>query len=342
MARTTIKDIARILGISPSTVSRALRDHPDISEKTKNAVRELAKQLNYRPNILAQKLRTNHSNLIGVIIPQIVHYFFSSIISGIEDYAYEKGYTVIVAQSNENYEREKKNVSILLNSGVDGVLISRTKETTDFSHFKEILNNEIPIVFFDRSCPSVDVDKVVVNDEIAAYRATKYLIETGCRRIVHFRGPKKLVITNKRLTGYLEALREYKIRIDKKLIIKCDTFEQGQAVTEELIKKNIKFDAIFAVNDDSAAGALVTLQKYGIKVPEEVSIFGYSNSIISQITTPKLSTVEQRGYEMGYAAAKMLIERIEGKARTPKSRLEVVSTKLIIRESTHKLEKIDF
>ncbi len=341
MSRVTIKDIAKILGISPSTVSRALRDHPDISQKTKQAVRELAEKLNYHPNILAQKLRNKRSNLIGVIIPQIVHYFFSSIISGIEDYAYEHGYTVIVAQSNENYERELKNVSVLLNSGVEGVLISRTKETTKFDHFKEFLDNDIPIVFFDRSCPSIDVDKVVVNDEIAAYRATKYLIETGCRRIVHFRGPENLVISNKRLTGYLEALREYKIKIDKRLIIKCDSFEQAQVVTQQLLDEKVKFDGIFAVNDDSAAGALMVLQNRGIKVPEQVSIFGYSNSLISQVTSPKLSTVEQRGYEMGYVAARMLIERIEGKAR-PKPRLEVVSTKLIIRESTFKLEKIDF
>ena len=341
MSRATIKDIAKILGISPSTVSRALKDHPDISEKTKQAVREVARQLNYRPNLLAQKLRTKRSNLIGVIIPQIVHFFFSSIISGIEDYAYEKGYTVIVAQSNENYQREVKNVQVLLDSGIDGILISRTKQTTDFTHFKEILKNDIPIVFFDRSCPSIDVDKVVVNDEIAAYRATKYLLETGCRKIIHFSGPENLVISTKRLTGYKEALREYNIPIDRKKIIKCDTFEAGQKITQQLLDKAIEFDAIFAVNDDSAAGALITLQKNGVKIPEQVSVFGYSNSIISQVTTPKLSTVEQRGYEMGYVAARMLIERIEGKAR-PKPRLEVVSTKLIIRESTRKLDKIDF
>ncbi len=341
MSRATIKDIAKILGISPSTVSRALKDHPDISEKTKQAVREVARQLNYRPNLMAQKLRTKRSNLIGVIIPQIVHFFFSSIISGIEDYAYEKGYTVIVAQSNENYQREVKNVQVLLDSGIDGILVSRTKETTDFSHFKEIMKNDIPIVFFDRSCPSIDVDKVVVNDEIAAYRATKYLLETGCRKIIHFSGPENLVISNKRLTGYKEALREYGIPIDKKKIIKCDSFEDGQKITQQLLDKGVKFDAIFAVNDDSAAGALITLQKNGVKVPDQVSVFGYSNSIISQVTTPKLSTVEQRGYEMGYVAARMLIERIEGKAR-PKPRLEVVSTKLIIRESTRKLDKIDF
>ncbi len=341
MARTTIKDIAKRLGISPSTVSRALKDHPDISEKTKELVRKVAAELKYRPNALAQKLRTKQSNLIGVIIPQIVHYFFSSIISGIEDYAYEKGYTVIIAQSNEKYQRELKNVEVLLDSGVDGILISRTKETTDFSHFQEIIKNEIPIVFFDRTCPSIDVDRVVVNDEIAAYRATKYLIETGCRRIVHFKGPENLVISTKRLRGYLEALREYRIPIDKKLVIKCDSFEDGQKITKNLLEQGVKFDAIFAVNDDSAAGAVLTLQKHGVKIPQEVSVFGYSNSLISRVIVPNLSTVEQRGYEMGYVAARMLIERIEGKAR-PKPRKEVVSTKLIIRETTRKLEKIDF
>ncbi len=341
MKRATIKDIAKKLGISPSTVSRALKNHPDISEETKKKVLETARKLNYRPNLLAQRLRQKRTYTIGVIIPQMVHYFFSSVISGIEDYAYEKGYTVIIAQSNEKYEREKNNVDIILSSGAEGVLISRTKETTNFQHFKSFLDYEIPIVFFDRICPKFPADKVVVNDEIAAYQATKYMIMSGCRRIVHFQGPDSLVISHKRYTGYIEALKEFKIPIDKNLIIKCDSFERGEQVTQELLDKGIEFDGIFAVNDDSAAGALITLQRNGIKVPEQVSIFGYSNNLISRVTNPQLSTVEQPGYDMGYTAAKMLIDRIEGKL-TGKHRSEVVSTKLIIRESTKKVENFEF
>ncbi len=341
MKRATIKDIAKILGISPSTVSRALKDHPDISEETKKRVIEIAHKLNYRPNLIAQRLKQKRTYTIGVIIPQMVHYFFSSVISGIEDYAYEKGYTVIISQSNEKYDREKNNVNIILSSGAEGVLISRTKETTDFSHFMNFVDYDIPVVFFDRICPNFPADKVVVNDEIAAYQATKYLIQSGCKHIVHFKGPNSLVISHKRYTGYIEALKEFKIPIDPNLIIECDSFEKGAQVTQELLDKGIPFDGLFAVNDDSAAGALVTLQKNGIKVPEQVSIFGYSNSIISRVTSPMLSTVEQPGYEMGYTAAHMLIDRIEGKT-TGKHRSEVVSTRLVIRETTKPVENFEF
>ena len=340
MKKTTIKDIAKLLGISPSTVSRALKNHPDISDETKKKVAKAAKKLNYRPNILAQKLRQKRTYTIGVIIPQMIHYFFSSVISGIEDYSYEKGYSVIIAQSNEQFEREKNNVNIILSSGAEGVIISRTKETTDFSHFLEFVDYKIPIVFFDRICPKFPADSVVVNDEIAAYKATKYLLESGCRKIVCFKGPSNLVISQKRYTGYIEALKEYNINIDKRLILNVDTFEKGTEATQKLLDKGIEFDGIFAVNDDSAAGALITLQKHGIKVPEQVSIFGYSNNIISRVTSPNLSTVEQPGYEMGYTAARMLINRIEGKTKGKHYR-EVVSTRLIIRESTKYLENFE-
>lgn len=337
MHRTTIKDLAKALGISPSTVSRALKDHPDISEKTKKTVVELAKKMKYRPNAIALNLRKNKTNIIGVIIPQIVHYFFSSVISGIEDYAYKKGYSVIVSQSNESVEREIANTNALLTSGVEGVLISKTKQTTDFSHFLEFEYFDIPIVFFDRICPTIKTDKVIVNDEYAAFMAVEHLIKTGCRKIVHFKGPDNLEISKKRLTGFLEAFYEYNLPYDESLIITCDNFENAKIETQKLIDNNVDFDSIFAVNDDSAAGAITTLNKNNIKIPEQVSVFGYSNDLISKIISPKLSTVEQRGYEMGYTATKLLIERIESKTKI-RPRTEVVSTKLVLRESTRELK----
>ncbi len=336
MKRTTIKDIAKNLGISPSTVSRALKDHPDISQKTKQAVVELAAQMKYRPNALALNLRTNKSNMIGVIIPQIVHYFFSSVISGIEDYAHNKGYTVIVMQSNESAQREIENANVMIQTGVEGVLVSRAKETSDFSHFEELMDYGIPIVFFDRICPTLKTDKVIVNDEYSAFLATEYLIKTGCKKIVHFKGPDNLEISVKRLTGFLEAFYEYKMVYDESLIIKCDNFEDAKKETQKLIDNKVDFDSIFTVNDDSAAGAIITLNKNFIKIPEQVSVFGYSNDLISEIISPKLSTVEQPGYEMGYTATKLLIERIES-GKEIKPRTEVVSTKLVLRESTKKL-----
>lgn len=336
--RATIKDIAEQLGISASTVSRALKNHPDISEKTKEQVTNLAKELKYRPNPIALNLRKSENKTIGIIIPQIVHYFFSSVISGIEDYAYEKGYSIILTQSNEQYEREVKNAEIMISTGVAGVLASRAKETIEFSHYNKILDYDIPLVFFDRSCPNLKTDKVIINDEYAAYIATEHLIKTGCKKILHFRGPQNLQISTKRQTGYLEALRDYKIPIDKSLIIKCENFEEAKKTIYTLNNDKVNFDGIFAVNDDSASGAIIALKELNIKIPEQVSIIGYSNDLISRIITPMLSTMEQPGYLMGYTATKLLIERIESEKEI-RPRTEVVSTKLILRESTKKLNE---
>ncbi len=336
--RTTIKDIAKELGISPSTVSRALKNHPDISEKTRNLVFETAKRLNYRPNPIARSLKMQQNRTIGVIVPQIVHYFFSSIISGIEDLAYQKGYSVVLLQSNEFYEREKASANFLLNNGVSGVLVSRTKETTDFTHFQELIDFGIPIVFFDRFCPSLKTDKVIINDEYAAYIATEHLIKTGCRRIVHFRGPQKLQISTRRETGYLEAFREYKLPIDRNLIIECDSFEKAKKITKELIEQNFDFDGIFAVNDESAAGAIMALKAANVKIPDEVSVVGYSNDLISKIIEPQLTTIDQRGYDMGQMATKLLLERIETEKEL-RPRTEVIPTRLILRNSTKKVQE---
>ncbi len=335
--QVTIKDIAKRLGISPSTVSRALKDHPDISQKTKDQVLELAKELKYRPNPTALRLRKQENKTIGVIIPQIVHYFFSSVISGIEDYAYENGYTVFLAQSNENYEREKTNVELMLNSGVAGVLISRSKETTDFSHFEKLLSYDVPVTFFDRICPGLKTDKVIINDELAAYIATEHLVKTGCRKIVHFRGPENLEISRKRQTGYLEAFFQYNLPVDESLIITCDNFEEAKIQTQKLIDEKVEFDSIFAVNDETAAGALLTLLKNNVKVPQDVQVIGYSNDLISQVISPKLSTMEQQGYKMGYTACRLLIERINSEKEL-RPRTEVISTKLILRETTKNIK----
>lgn len=333
--RTTIKDIAKQLGISASTVSRALKNHPDISEKTKNAVVELSKKLKYRPNQIALNLRKSENKTIGIVIPQIIHYFFSSVISGIEDYSYKKGYSILLTQSNESYEREVKNINLLMNSGIAGVLISRTKETTNFAHFHKLLNYDIPIVFFDRSCPALKTDRVIINDEYAAYIATEHLLKTGCKKIIHFRGPKNLQISTKRQTGYLEALRNYKIPINKDYIIKCDNFDDAKIEINNLLNKKVKFDGVFTVNDDTAAGAVIALKERKIKIPQQVSVMGYSNDLISKLISPKLSTIEQPGYLMGYTATKMLIERLES-TQEIRPRTEVISTKLILRDSTKK------
>lgn len=334
--RYTIKDIAKKLGISPSTVSRALKNHPDISEKTKQNVFRVARELNYRPNPTALNLKKQQNKTIAVIVPDIVEFFFSTVISGIDDYAYEHGYSVMILQSNESYEREVDSLNIVLNSDVAGVLVSRTKETTDFSHFEKILNFDIPITFFDRTCPGLKTDRVIINDEYAAYIATEHLIKTGCRKIIHFKGPKNLSISKKRQTGYLEAHRQYGLPINKERIIECDSLEKAKTITKKLIDEKFDFDAIFAVNDLAAAGAIIALKNSNIKIPDQVAVMGYSNDKISTIVEPQLSTVSQQGYEMGRMATKLLIERIEAE-KDIKPRTEVIPTKLIIRESTKKL-----
>jgi len=211
----TIKDIARILGISPSTVSRALKDHPDLNTDTKKAVNELASKLKYQPNAVALSLKNSRSNTIGIIIPEIVHYFFSSVISGIEDVASQKGYTVIICQSNESYDREVANAKALLSHRVDGILISISKETQSFDHFLNLQEGGIPLVFFDRIAPQISADQVIIDDKEASCRATRHLIEAGCKRITHFAGPQNLLIGLNRLQGYLDAHKEANLPVDR-------------------------------------------------------------------------------------------------------------------------------
>lgn len=328
----TIKDIAKILGFSASTVSRALKDHPDISEETKEKVMRLAEQLNYKPNAIALSLRNRKTNIIGIVIPQIVHHFFSLVISGIEAYARKKGYNVLISQSNENYDIEIRNIQTMISSRVDGILISMTKETIDCGHFVNAGKLDVPIVFFDRKCPVLETDNILINDFEAAYKATEYLIKTGCKNLAHFAGPKSLNISQERLNGFLAAIKKYNLSVNDDFIIRCDSFQKAKDITSYLIKaKNIP-DAIFAVNDLTAAGALVALQEAGIKVPDEVSVMGFTNGKISEITSPPLSTIDQNGYKMGYKAAKMLIRRIENKDLEPQTK--IIPTELIIRSST--------
>ena len=332
-AQITIKDIAKELGISPSTVSRALKDHPDISEKTKNAVRELAQKLNYKPNAIALSLRQSKSNIIGVIVPQIVHHFFSSVISGIEHLASKNGYNVLICQSDESYEKEVKNTQTLISSRVDGIIISRTKMTVDFEHFKNIEKSNIPMVFFDRTCPALKTDEVIIDDFKAAFNAVEHLINTGCKKIAHYKGPKTLMISKKRLEGFLAALKKHKLPVYEDLIIKADTFKKAQKVTQKLIKKGNIPDAVFAVNDMTAIGAINSFKKHGIKIPEDVSVTGFTNGLISTISDPTLTTVEQHGFDMGDKAGELLLNRINSKKDYPPIK-EILPTKLIIRGST--------
>ena len=330
----TIKDLARELNISASTVSRALKDHPDISKETKRAVQELAQKLNYQPNAVALSLKQRRSNTIGVIIPEIVHYFFSSVISGIEDVAYEAGFNVIICQSNERYEREVANAKTLLASRVDGVLVSISKHTTDYKHFKNFQNNEVPIVFYDRVVPDIIADQVIIDDFDAAYRSTRHLIDSGRTRIAHLGGPMALLIGQNRKNGYLKALSEAGIPADENLILEADSFEKARMAIMKLINQKIKFDGVFATNDLTAIGAMQTIQKKGYKIPDEIAIVGFSDGRFSGITDPTLTSVDQHGYEMGTLATQMLLKRILSEADEYPAETKVLNADLIVRGSS--------
>ncbi len=330
----TIKDIAKALKISPSTVSRALKNHPDISEDTKRAVNELAEEMNYQPNAVALSLKKRRSNTIGVIIPEIVHYFFSSVISGIEDVAYDAGFNVVICQSNEMYQREVANAKTLLSSRVDGVLVSISKETMDFKHLYNLRDNGIPLVFYDRVISDFEADQVIIDDFDASYRATMHLLENGRRKIIHFAGPRHLLIGKNRKEGYLKAMNEVGIKIKKEWIIEADSFEKARLAILKLLENKMEFDGIFATNDLTAIGAMQSLQKRGIKVPQDVAIVGFSDGRFSGITDPTLTSVDQHGYEMGTIATEMLLKRILANENNFPFETKVLNANLIVRGSS--------
>lgn len=331
--QVTIKDIARELGISPSTVSRALKDHPDISQETKDAVKELAEKLNYTPDPIALSLKSRQSKIIGVIVPDIVHYFFSTVIHGIEDVAYNSGYNVMVCESNETYEREVKNVDTLLSSRVDGILISVSKRTKKSGHFQKIQEAGVPIVFFDRVSRDIDTDQVVVDDEVGAFMAVDHLLSSGCRRIAMLGSEEHLFIGEKRKLGYLRAHREMGLAPDPELMVLCDTGEMAEQIVPGMLKLPDPPDAFFAVNDLTAATAMRIVKDAGLKVPEDISIVGFTNGQISRLTDPALSSVEQFGYEIGKKAVQMLIRRLESAQNYPVQK-EIIKTRLVVKGSS--------
>lgn len=333
----TIKDIARELGISPSTVSRALKDHFEISQETKDAVKRVAKEMNYQPNSLALSLRYSKSNTIGVIVPEIVHFFFSTVISGIEDIAQSRGYNVIITQSNESLDREVMNLQTLFNNRVDGVVVSLSKESYDHSHFEALMQKGLPIVFFDRVAEDLESSKVTVDDFLGGYQATKHLIEQGYKRIAHLAGPSGLDITDDRLSGYKKAHEEEGIPIDEELIIfnKASNESDAYAAIFNLLK-NKNPDGLFASNDLAAMGAIKAAQKYGKNVPMDFGVVGFSNWQFTALTNPSISTIEQPGFEMGQHAAELLLKQIDGGEEDVPFESIKLPTNLIARESSKK------
>ncbi len=340
MKQITIKDIARELGISPSTVSRALKDHPDISPATKKEVTELAEKLKYTPNSIALSLRQSKTNTIGVIIPEIIHFFFSTVISGIEDIAYDAGYSVIVSQSNESYEREVIDSKALFNNRVDGMLISLSRETMQYDHLQSIYDRGIPMVFFDRVTDAIPCSKVIVDDFDGGFKATEHLIQQGYKRIAHLSGPTNLAISKNRLEGYKAALEKNGFTFDENLVVRDHGSEDEQVakkLTLKLLGSSNPPDALFAINDIAALGAMMAAREAGLRIPHDFAIVGFSNWRFTSLTEPAMTTINQPGFEMGQEAARLLIKQIEAKDEDIIEPItKVLKTSLIIRGSSVK------
>ncbi|MBK5719946.1 LacI family DNA-binding transcriptional regulator [Dysgonomonas sp. Marseille-P4677] len=332
----TIKDIARDLNISPSTVSRALKDNPDISPETRKIVQDYAKEHKYKPNALALSLRTQHTNIIGVIVPELANHFFSGVLSGMETVAEEKDYHVIVCQSSEDYQKEIRNVQTLIKARVCGVLISQSKATMKYDHFQELIDNDIPVIFFDRICTGIDSDKVVVDDYSGTFTAVEYMIKTGCKRIAFFSAPLHLEISKNRKNGYLDALRKYHIPVDESLMRIADTKQLGYEKALEILKEPNYPDAFMAMNDYTASGILLATKELGLKVPADISICGFSNSNISQDTDPMLTTMDQHPKKVGEEAMSLMLEKIENPESSSRKN-RIIKTSLIVRQTTKPL-----
>ncbi len=332
----TILDIAEALGITPSTVSRALHNHPNISEETKYAVNECAKRMRYQRNIAASSLRTGKSNTIGVIVPRINSHFISSAINGIETVANHAGYNIIICQSNESLEAETNAVHTLLSKRIDGLLASVSMETTTSDHFREVINLKVPLVFFDRACPDLDVSSVTIDDFKGAYKATEHLVKQGCRRITHFGGSLNLAIYRHRLDGYKQALINHQIPVDEDMIFTANklTDTKGGELIEILHKSRNLPDGICSSNDNLAAGAMKFLMGHRVKVPGQVAVIGFSNALFSQWMIPPLSTVDQHSELMGSHAASLLLEEIEQTPAEFVPRNIILNPELIIRGSS--------
>ncbi len=333
----TIKDIAKALGLSTSTVSRALRDSYEISPETKKMVLECAEKLNYRPNPIALSLKERKTRSIGVVVCEIANAFFSQIIGGIEKVAYDRGYNIIISQSNESYDREVLDIQNLSSRAIDGLLISVSTETSDFTHIKQIHDKGLPIVLFDRVTSELRTHTVIVDNFKGAYEATEHLINNGYKRIAAISNSEFLSISSERLAGYKEALAANGIKPDNQYIKHCFyggmVFSEIEEVINQLMILNEKPDAIITLSDKLTTGCLKTFKRRGLKVPDDIAIVGFSNSDLAELTDPPLTVVRQPAYEMGMAATELLLQLIQSKRPVTDFEKRILTPEFITRES---------
>lgn len=331
----SLKDLAKELGVSISTVSRALKNHPDISPEMTKKVQALAEERNYTPNPLAMGLLRQQTKMIGVIVPDINTHFYSSIISGIEKVAEDRGYFIVIASSNESIKKEVVAVENLLKSRVEGFIVCLSQETNDFSHFQKLIKNEIPLVFFDRICEELEVPAVLANGQEATKKITKHFHENGCKRIAYISGPEHLNISQNRKVGYLKGLKECGLEYDENLLIHCNlSIKDAKLATRKLLQLDNKPDAIFGVNDTIAFAAMIEAKKQGYKIPDDISLAGFTDEFHSTVVDPPLTSVSHPTFQMGQEAAELFFECIDkGKIINKRVMLPI---DLVVRESSIK------
>ena len=337
--RASLSDVAKALQLSPSTVSRALADHKDVSAATKARVRQLATELHYQPNQLAAALRRGRTHTLGVLVPHITGHFFPKVLDGIAVEASKLGFSVMICQSSEDAQQEKKNIGLLINSQVEGILVSLANTTTDFSHFELARQQNVPLVFFDRVVEDFrgrNVSAVLLDDYLGAYQLVSHLIEQGCVRIAHLTGPRHLNIHRNRHQGYRDALTAHGIEINEDYVAQCEMNQYGGArAIADMLKLPAPPDAVFASNDLAAAGAMQVIKGQGLRVPHDVAVAGFSNEAFTTLTEPMLTTVDQGCETMGISAVRLLQKMLDPNPdRLAQPRNVLLKPKLIVRGSS--------
>ena len=330
--RTSLKDLAQELGVSIATVSRALRNSPEIGREMQEKVKALAKQLNYRPNPFAQSLRKEAPHVIGVVVPNLVTHYYAAVLDGIEAEARKSGYSVISANTHEDSEAEVRAIDNFISLHVEGIVACLSQSTTDYSHFEEIAQMGIPLVFFGRTCLRDNFSSVTANGDEAAQQATQHLIDTGSRRIAFIGGPNHLDMVRRRKHGYLEALRENRIPIDRELVI-CEKIDYQWALeaTERLLKLEDRPDAILAFNDIITFAAFTAIKQHGYRIPEDIALIGFTDDVHAQYVTPRMSAIEDQSQLMGQRACQLLLKSINGDSHIYH---EIVPQKVVIRDTS--------
>lgn len=333
--KTTIKDIANVLNISAAAVSKALHNDSRISDKTKKAVKQVAKNLNYQPNHLASALRKGKSNLVGVIVPRTNSNFFSSVIENIEAILNKEGYNIIITQSNESYEKECKNIDTLLFTQVDGIIASMANETVDLSYYEKIKSKGIPLILFDRGENDLNVDYIGINDYDSSHLIVEHLVKQGSKRIAHIGGYKRTRIFNNRIRGYIDALKKYNLPLDSELLIESSlTVEDGREKMAQLLKLNERPDAVYIASDFAALGALQVLEENNITLPHGIRLVGFGNEPFTSLVTPSITSINQHSDDIGRLAAETFLQRVKTDNLKQTLNKQILDAELIVRDSS--------